>query len=221
MLKNQDHGTGWTIKWLEPFCSACMRKAVNALINKYCLWNYLFKIKYSINYIQPCSRPSGLPAVWVAPSWDQTLDHPVLATRKNGLKKIRLYNICKVKYEATHLKWEMSHLTCCECVTRFLTSILYDLFPSGFIWDKLTKKMSNLSPRWASYSGVSLRGVHHTAESDSPVCIIPWNQTPRCASYCGIRLPGVHHTAESRKQNISKVRNKKLYGLYVFFKRDN
>ena len=56
----------------------------------------------------------------------------------------------------------------------------------------------------ASYRGVRLCGVHHTAESDSAVCIIPQSyenkasaKTLRCASHCGVGLRGVHHTAES------------------------
>ena len=51
---------------------------------------------------------------------------------------------------------------------------------------------------------VRLRGVLHTAESSSEVCIIPWSQgtqisqkTLRCASHRGVKLRGVHHTAYS------------------------
>ena len=38
----------------------------------------------------------------------------------------------------------------------------------------------------ASYRGVRLCGVHHTAESDSAVCIIPRSQTPQCESHCRV-----------------------------------
>ena len=51
---------------------------------------------------------------------------------------------------------------------------------------------------------VRLRGVHHTAESSSEVCIIPRSQgtqisqkTLRCASHRGVKLRGVHHTTYS------------------------
>ena len=74
----------------------------------------------------------------------------------------------------------------------------------------------SLTPRCASHCGVELRGVHHSAESSSAVCIIPRSQgyqlpqkTPQCASYrvvklrgvqCasyrGVELRDVHHTAE-------------------------
>ena len=38
----------------------------------------------------------------------------------------------------------------------------------------------------ASYRVVRLCGVHHTAESDSAVCIIPRSQTPQCESHCRV-----------------------------------
>ena len=48
------------------------------------------------------------------------------------------------------------------------------------------------------------RGVHHTTESGSAVCIIPRSQenkvsekTQRWASHCGVRLLGVHLSTES------------------------
>ena len=83
---------------------------------------------------------------------------------------------------------------------RFLTSIYI------FEFGSISPRYSNFkkAPRRASHRGVRLRGVHHPAESDSAVCIIPRSQTPRCASHCGVmktkhlkELSGVHPTAES------------------------
>ena len=56
----------------------------------------------------------------------------------------------------------------------------------------------------ASYRGVRLRCVQHTAGLDSVVCITPQRQdnkisqkTQQCASHCRVRLRGMHHTEES------------------------
>ena len=73
------------------------------------------------------------------------------------------------------------------------------------------------TPRCVSSCGVRLRGVHHTVESDSTVCITLWShenkvseKTLWCASHRRVRLRGVqcaslrrikllsvHHNAES------------------------
>ena len=55
----------------------------------------------------------------------------------------------------------------------------------------------------ASHHGVELRGLHHTAESNSMVCITPLSQVikkslkTQCASHCGAWLHSLHTTAES------------------------
>ena len=65
-----------------------------------------------------------------------------------------------------------------------------------------------------------LRSVHHPAESDSTVCIIPHSQAPRCASLCGVKLRGVHPSAESSSKvcvTLQSQKNniyKKLCGLH-------
>ena len=33
-----------------------------------------------------------------------------------------------------------------------------------------------------------LHSVHHTVESSSAVCIVPWSQAPRCASHRGVKI---------------------------------
>ena len=48
------------------------------------------------------------------------------------------------------------------------------------------------------------RGVHHTAESSSRVCIIPRSQAPQCASHRRVKLRSVHHTTESSDQKFFK-----------------
>ena len=50
----------------------------------------------------------------------------------------------------------------------------------------------------------SASSVHHTAESDSAVCILPRSKAPRCASHRGVKLLGVPNTAESIDQKVSK-----------------
>ena len=55
---------------------------------------------------------------------------------------------------------------------------------------------TSLTPQCASHRIVKLRGVHHTAESSSAVCITPRSPTLRCALHRGVKLRGVHHTEE-------------------------
>ena len=65
-------------------------------------------------------------------------------------------------------------------------------------------KISQKLVQCVSHHRVRLQGVHHTAESDSVVCITLQSQviksfrrTLRCVSHCWVRLHGVHHTVES------------------------
>ena len=102
-----------------------------------------------------------------------------------------------------------------ECVTRFSTTIFYDSNPSGpliyrvkylRIWFRFRRDIQICK---------KLCSVHHIAESDSAVCIIPKSQTlqyathhgvmkaqylkktPWFASHRGVRLRGVLPSAES------------------------
>ena len=73
-------------------------------------------------------------------------------------------------------------------------------------WVSISRRYSNFlkALQCASHRGVRLRGVHHSAESDSAVCITLRSQAPRCASHCRVKLRGVHHTAESSDEEFSK-----------------
>ena len=53
--------------------------------------------------------------------------------------------------------------------------------------------LGSQTPRCASHWGVRLRGVHHTSESRSPVCITLRSQVTRFLK----KLCSVHHTVES------------------------
>ena len=70
----------------------------------------------------------------------------------------------------------------------------------------------------ASYRGVWLHGVHHTADSVSALCITPWchenkvtEKTPRCASHCRVKLCSVHPSAESSSAPWSQKLAKCLF----------
>ena len=51
---------------------------------------------------------------------------------------------------------------------------------------------------------VRLLGVHHIAESDSPVCITPQSQAATVGLIRGVKVPDVHHTKKSWGQNFPK-----------------
>ena len=117
----------------------------------------------------------------------------------------------------------------CEFKRKFLKvlfAILYTLFFSSLYctWGSLFTLKGNQSQaiksffktlQCASHCGVRLRSVylsaessstvcnvHHTAESDSAVCIPPWSQALRFASQCRVKLRSVHHTAESKSRSL-------------------
>ena len=56
-------------------------------------------------------------------------------------------------------------------------------------WVSISRRYSNFlkALQCASHRGVRLRGVHHSAESDSAVCITPRSQALRCASLRGVK----------------------------------
>ena len=81
---------------------------------------------------------------------------------------------------------------------RFLTSsFFHDSKPFGFDFAEIFKFLKSYTvciPPWSqTLRCASLRGVHHTAESSSAVCIPP-----------GVKLRSVHHTAESSDEELSK-----------------
>ena len=88
----------------------------------------------------------------------------------------------------------------------------------GFDFAKLFKFLKAL--QCASHGRVRLRGVHHSAESDSAVCITQRSQAPQCASLRKVKLRGVHHNAESIDEEFSKAprcasyRRVKLCGVH-------
>ena len=106
---------------------------------------------------------------------------------------------------------------------------LHDLNPSGLLINRLKYfrirfDFADKFEFWSN-SGVcisprsqtkclykKIRGVHHTAESDSAVCIIPRIQTAQCVTYRWDWLRGVHHTAGSREQNF--YIKKKIRGVH-------
>ena len=101
-----------------------------------------------------------------------------------------------------------------ECVRRFLTFVLFSLLETNWAPDKLANfdfgfdcaeifellKSSTVhilpqsqTPRCASSHRVKLHRLHHTAESDSVVCITPQSHKNKVYK----KLHGVHPTADS------------------------
>ena len=55
----------------------------------------------------------------------------------------------------------------------------------------------NLRVKNTQYLNKKLRGVHHSAETISAVCITPSSQSLRCASHRKVNICCVHHSVES------------------------
>ena len=99
----------------------------------------------------------------------------------------------RTKQQLTNVKTH-AFITYRECATRFLASIYFHYSnPSGSLINMLKyfqilfrfhldiRIFKKKTPQCTLYCRVSLRGVHHTVESDSVVCIIPRSQTLGCA----------------------------------------
>ena len=91
-------------------------------------------------------------------------------------------------------RWTVSLKGVCHKI--FELHFFHDSNPSG----PLIKRVKYFRIRFQFSRDIQifkkLCSVHHTVESSSVVCIIPWSLTLRCASYRGVKLCGVHHTLE-------------------------
>ena len=118
------------------------------------------------------------------------------------------------------IRREIDNFPLRECVTRFLTSLFFhDSNPSGPLINRAKYFRIRFWFRQDIRIVKKLHGVHHTAELDSAVCILPRSQTPWCASHRRVmktkylkKLCSVHSASHPR------VKNFKVSVLIVSFK---